>query len=155
MILRNQAECLMCEEHILSIHKHDFKTCTCGRLYVDGGIDYLRRGGDPKFYRETSISIPDGFSLRSAAQYLGILDALGDSPVAGTTYLEGEILALSKVKPWYTVAKDKRELVKLCRNLKDWGLVEELTQKGDAQCYWKSNVSLARAPDTMCRAQQA
>ena len=28
---------------IESVHRHDFKSCFCGRVSVDGGKDYLRR----------------------------------------------------------------------------------------------------------------
>lgn len=43
-ILFNQAQCLMCNEIIRSLHRHDFRSCKCGNLFVDGGTAYLRRG---------------------------------------------------------------------------------------------------------------
>ena len=39
----NGAKCLLCGDEIYSRHRHDFKTCTCGNLSVDGGLDYIRR----------------------------------------------------------------------------------------------------------------
>ena len=42
-ILRNRARCLVCGEMVESRHRHDFKTCSCGNLSVDGGKDYIRR----------------------------------------------------------------------------------------------------------------
>ena len=42
-IKRNAAQCLKCGEVIESRHRHDFKTCSCGALSVDGGKDYIRR----------------------------------------------------------------------------------------------------------------
>jgi hypothetical protein len=143
MILRNQAICVRCNDHIKSVHKHDFKSCVCGELSVDGGTDYLRRLGSPSQYRDTSITIPEELPFKEAAQYLGVLVALGDTSVAGTTWLEGQMIAQEKNKPWFKRPKDKRTLIKWCRKLRDWDLIEELTNKGDAQCYWASKVELA------------
>ena len=42
-ILTNKAKCLECGEVIESRHRHDFVTCKCGNLSVDGGKDYLKR----------------------------------------------------------------------------------------------------------------
>lgn len=44
-IYKNSAQCLMCLDVIESRHTHDFVTCKCGNLAVDGGLDYLRRVG--------------------------------------------------------------------------------------------------------------
>ena len=38
---------MLCEEEIESVHRHDFVTCKCGNVSVDGGKDYLRRSEDP------------------------------------------------------------------------------------------------------------
>jgi len=29
---------------LVSKHRHDFVTCSCGNLHVDGGKDYIKRG---------------------------------------------------------------------------------------------------------------
>lgn len=42
-IIKNQAQCLICGEIIESTHRHDYVTCKCGNLSVDGGKDYCRR----------------------------------------------------------------------------------------------------------------
>ncbi len=39
-------ECPKCADVIWSRSTHDFKYCKCGAVYVDGGRDYLKRGGD-------------------------------------------------------------------------------------------------------------
>ena len=44
-ILHNRVKCLFCKDIIESKHRHDFVTCSCGRVSVDGGKDYLRRSG--------------------------------------------------------------------------------------------------------------
>ena len=53
-ILHNRATCNLCKKTIESKHRHDFKFCQCGAIFVDGGKDYLRRGGDPLHITERS-----------------------------------------------------------------------------------------------------
>ena len=40
----NAIQCLTCFDIIESVHVHDFVRCTCGNVFVDGGLDYCRRG---------------------------------------------------------------------------------------------------------------
>lgn len=42
-IKRNKAKCLICGDVVESVSTHDFRTCRCGSLSVDGGLDYIRR----------------------------------------------------------------------------------------------------------------
>ena len=42
-IIKNQAQCLKCGDLIESTHVHDYRTCSCGNLSVDGGEYYLKR----------------------------------------------------------------------------------------------------------------
>ena len=42
-IIRNAIRCNHCGDVIESTYRHDFKTCSCGCVSVDGGHDYLRR----------------------------------------------------------------------------------------------------------------
>jgi len=44
--MRNRARCRQCGDVIESLHRHDFVTCKCGAIFVDGGTDYLRAGFD-------------------------------------------------------------------------------------------------------------
>ena len=37
--------CPKCSEDIYSNSRHDFVSCKCGEVFVDGGFDYLRFGG--------------------------------------------------------------------------------------------------------------
>ena len=46
MIIQNAVTCLGCGDFIVSKYRHDFVTCTCGAISVDGGQSYLRRVGD-------------------------------------------------------------------------------------------------------------
>jgi hypothetical protein len=40
MILRNSIKCNHCNDEIESKHRHDFVRCKCGKVAVDGGLDY-------------------------------------------------------------------------------------------------------------------
>ena len=42
-VIRNRAQCRLCNDIIESTHRHDFVTCGCGEISVDGGLAYLRR----------------------------------------------------------------------------------------------------------------
>lgn len=43
-IIRNRAMCKVCGDIIESKNRHDWQTCSCGSIFVDGGHEYLRRG---------------------------------------------------------------------------------------------------------------
>ena len=64
IILRNRARCEGCDTEIESKHRHDFATCRCGNIFVDGGLTYLRSGAVDisKFtdLSETYELIPNG-----------------------------------------------------------------------------------------------
>lgn len=42
-IIENSAKCLKCGDKIVSKHRHDYVTCSCGNVSVDGGLDYCHR----------------------------------------------------------------------------------------------------------------
>lgn len=44
-LIRNAAQCANCGDVVESTHLHDFVPCTCGLIFVDGGLEYLRSGG--------------------------------------------------------------------------------------------------------------
>lgn len=55
VILRNRAMCAKCSEIIESKHVHDYQTCKCKLISVDGGLEYLKRGfKEPTDYVEIS-----------------------------------------------------------------------------------------------------
>lgn len=39
-------KCKKCGDIIFSRSRHDFRYCSCGAIFVDGGFDYFRYGGD-------------------------------------------------------------------------------------------------------------
>jgi len=42
----NRARCKKCSDIVTSDNRHDFKTCKCGAISVDGGSWYLKRCGN-------------------------------------------------------------------------------------------------------------
>ena len=56
-ILKNIIRCNNCGDVIESTYRHDYVKCSCGRVAVDGGRDYLRRSftNNPDDYTELSI----------------------------------------------------------------------------------------------------
>ncbi|WP_446685720.1 DUF7695 domain-containing protein [Paenibacillus alginolyticus] len=58
-ILRNAIKCLTCQVIIESISRNDFKSCSCGYVSLDGGLDYLQRSYPPgkatDYFEELSI----------------------------------------------------------------------------------------------------
>ena len=54
MLLQNQVRCKKCGDEPYSKHRHDFVSCKCGAVSVDGGMDYIRRVGDLNGYTEMS-----------------------------------------------------------------------------------------------------
>lgn len=42
IIKHNRLKCVKCEDIIESKYRHDFVSCTCGAVAIDGGSDYVR-----------------------------------------------------------------------------------------------------------------
>ena len=38
--------CPKCGDTIFSRARHDFRSCSCGAIFIDGGFDYVRIGGN-------------------------------------------------------------------------------------------------------------
>lgn len=43
-LIKNAIKCNYCGDVIESNHVHDFKYCKCKTVFVDGGLEYARRG---------------------------------------------------------------------------------------------------------------
>ena len=55
-IIRNSARCGVCKDEVESTYRHDYRACTCGNVFVDGGRDYRRHGAiDEANYEDTSV----------------------------------------------------------------------------------------------------
>lgn len=44
----SKIQCRLCKDIIQSMYRHDFRFCKCESIYIDGGSDYTRIGGDLK-----------------------------------------------------------------------------------------------------------
>lgn len=42
ILLVSKLQCSSCNDIIVSRHRHDYVTCKCGKLSLDGGTDYRR-----------------------------------------------------------------------------------------------------------------
>lgn len=51
----NAVRCLKCNDVIRSKNRHDYVTCSCGSVSVDGGSWYLKRCGDAGGYEDLSV----------------------------------------------------------------------------------------------------
>lgn len=58
-IIKNQIKCNHCGDVIESYSVHDFKFCSCEKVAVDGGKEYLRRLGYKEDWEELSITEDD------------------------------------------------------------------------------------------------
>lgn len=57
-ILINAAECGSCGEQVWSVHVHDFNSCECGNIKVDGGLTYIKRTvKDSSMYDDKSVFV--------------------------------------------------------------------------------------------------
>lgn len=45
-VLVNKVRCKKCNDIIESKHVHDFRYCKCKAIYIDGGTEYQRYGGN-------------------------------------------------------------------------------------------------------------
>ena len=55
MIIQNKVRCRKCGDVIESKNQHDFVSCKCGAISVDGGRSYLRRLGNDEDIEELSV----------------------------------------------------------------------------------------------------
>ena len=67
-IWANRAKCLNCGDIIRSKNRHDFRTCSCGNLSVDGGSWYIKRN-----YKEEN-------SFLNMIEYFNDVEMEGESP---------------------------------------------------------------------------
>lgn len=78
-IILNRIQCSNCKEILTSYHTHDFNCCKCKRqntTCVDGGLDYLKRGGYG--YKELSVHSDEPFEKIRQSLYRGTRGKNGD-----------------------------------------------------------------------------
>ncbi len=58
--MRNVAVCKQCGDLIESVHRHHFRSCSCGAISIDGGSDYRRSlGSRENFLRPTKQQLEE------------------------------------------------------------------------------------------------
>lgn len=97
MIISNSATCRNCKDFIFSRHVHDFVTCKCGAISVDGGQEYLRRVGHPDDFIDSSFWLDDDvvFAAREAvkqARETGLNDMGIANAVIRSLYANGRLI---------------------------------------------------------------
>lgn len=68
MIIRNEIKCNHCKQVIISRNRHDYITCECGKVSVDGGIDYLKRNGNKEDYTDLSLVLENNRAYQIGEQ---------------------------------------------------------------------------------------
>lgn len=63
----NKAKCKCCNSIIESTSRHHMCFCTCGAIFVDGGTEYLRRGGHLEHLEDLSEYADDGIDKETEA----------------------------------------------------------------------------------------
>ena len=59
-ILKNAVRCNICGDIIESQSVHDFKTCSCGAVSVDGGLNHLSRTYKSRdVFTELSVTVDE------------------------------------------------------------------------------------------------
>lgn len=61
-LVANRIECLSCGSILHSKSVHDFVTCACGRVSLDGGSNYQRVLGEG--WKDISVTTSDTFELQ-------------------------------------------------------------------------------------------
>ena len=59
VVLLNAIGCRKCKTVAVSTHRHDCQSCACEAVFVDGGHEYTRYGGDPKDYITLAVTAPN------------------------------------------------------------------------------------------------
>lgn len=78
----NMMRCNHCMNVLISHHAHDYKECSCGKVFIDGGTDYLRRGYSAiEDYTEMSLYSDNPFELLRHFIFRGSRGKDGKSPL--------------------------------------------------------------------------
>lgn len=107
-MLRNIAKCKKCGTVIESKSVHDFQSCKCGAIFVDGGDEYIHRGGDAfdeEFDKQNGLVIKgavlkeDSFEIKSPSE-MTYEELQGFHTIFGQTILPMDVL-VEKVWKWF------------------------------------------------------
>lgn len=60
-LILNRVQCNICDDIITSRYTHDFQFCKCKKTFVDGGLEYMRVGGED--YTDFSVWSNEDFAV--------------------------------------------------------------------------------------------
>ena len=96
--MKNRAKCKLCEDILESFHRHDYVTCKCGEISIDGGNDYCKASArdwanflriddegntivvkveEPKESKENSL--PEEVPRMTRAEMIDMLEAIAEN----------------------------------------------------------------------------
>lgn len=78
-IVLNKGYCPKCKDQLISHHRHDFVTCSCGASSLDGGTEYCRWSGDTVIQ---TVYSDDDFELVRVSAERGSRGPNGDQPLS-------------------------------------------------------------------------
>jgi DNA-directed RNA polymerase subunit N (RpoN/RPB10) len=133
MIIQNAVNCLSCGDLIVSKHRHDFVTCTCGAVSVDGGQEYLRRVGDFGNAVDLSWSLPDKL-------YRTCADAVEEAKETNRNKFGIANAVMRKLREAGRVIADGEQRIIAYNTLVDEIMVEE--EDGTINRYRKVNIDV-------------
>ncbi len=59
-VIQIGVRCAKCNDSVYSNSRHDLVTCKCGAVFIDGGFDYRRLGGNREDFVGISREIDRG-----------------------------------------------------------------------------------------------
>lgn len=80
-IVLNRGICKSCGDHLISHHRHDYVSCSCGKSFLDGGTDYVRAGGN---IETNTVYDDDDFKIVRCSAERGGRGKNGDEPLTYT-----------------------------------------------------------------------
>ena len=99
-IIQNEAECRKCGDIIWSGDRHDYRTCACGSISVDGGMAYIRRRGLFDDVIDRSLSM-------ESTHLASVVKAVGDMRRTGRNDLGIALGVIRSLKDDNLLAIDK------------------------------------------------
>lgn len=139
MILRNQGICPDCGDFVASISRHDYRSCKCGQMAIDGGPAYLRRLG---IVDEQSICISKDVSYALARRYIAILFALDGKSWTASAAVMLKMKQQAKKMPWLPFPTYTDQLRHWLSEVVKEDLIEEKLDN-KKQLHWRSKVKMA------------
>ena len=76
--IKNAFKCLYRNDIIESKHQHDFTTCQCGEMSIDGGTSYIRLIGDLDMMQEIWDNRDKYLGKLASVRYMSV--GLKDKP---------------------------------------------------------------------------